>query len=95
MPSGRWTIALDYSLASTAPGRDRWDVSTGWGYNTVHEATLAPTDAEIRTVQTDLDLNEPAQGIEIRSFLAGTGTIAIRGAEIARADVAESAACDR
>ncbi|HXP74402.1 MAG TPA: hypothetical protein VN823_09660 [Stellaceae bacterium] len=94
LPSGRWTIALDYSLVSDMPGRDRWDISTGWGYKTIYEATLAPTGGETRTVQTEIDLETPAQGIEIRTFLAGTGTVAIRGAEIARAGAGGRADCD-
>jgi len=90
LPSGRWTLALDYSLASDAPGRDRWQITTDGGREIQYEGTLAPSDGGTRTVETDLNLTEPAKGLEIRSFLAGAGTISIRGAEIARVGATES-----
>lgn len=94
LPRGRWTIALDYSLATDTPGRDRWNIDAGWGYKTLYESTLAPTDnGEFRTIQTDINLSDPAQGIEIRSFL-GRGTIAIHGAVIGRAQASESVGCE-
>jgi hypothetical protein len=95
LPAGRWTISLDYSLASDTPGGDRWEVAEGWGDKTRAAAPLAPTEGKVRTTRLELDLNAPARGIEIRSFLAGTGTIAIYGAEIARAGAAEADDCAR
>ncbi|HKX10010.1 MAG TPA: hypothetical protein VJN67_17555 [Stellaceae bacterium] len=96
LPAGHWTIALHYSLTSDAPGSDRWDVSAGWGNKTLHKAALAPTD-DVRhgTVQAALDLDAPADGVEIRSFLAGTGTVAIYGAELARAGAAAAGDCSK
>lgn len=96
LPAGHWTIALDYSLTSDAPGSDRWDVSRGWGNKTLYKAPLAPTDGVAHgTVQAALDLDAPADGVEIRSFLADTGTISIYGAELARADAAAAGDCSK
>jgi hypothetical protein len=93
LPSGRWIIALDYSLASDVPGRDHWDVTIGWGRETLYQGALAPTDGEPRTVQTEIDLKRPESGIQIRSFFSGTGVIAVRGAWIARRDASEGEKC--
>ena len=96
LPAERWVIALDYGLASDAPGRDRWEISAGWGRTTLYEAPLTPTDHTGRgTVRAELDLKMPVRGVEIRSFLAGTGTLAIHGAELARAGAAPSGGCAR
>ena len=56
-------------------------------------ATLAPTDGAVRTVQTEIDIEEPARGIEIRTFLGRTGTVAIRGAAITRAGTGAEEPC--
>ncbi len=93
LPAGRWTIAFAYSLTTDAPGRDRWEISAGWGNKTLSEGPLAPTDGAAQTAQVELDLSEPAKAIEIRSFLAGTGTVAIHGATVARAGVAGADDC--
>jgi hypothetical protein len=85
LPKGRWRIALDYSLKSDEPGGDRWDVSAAWRKRTLFEAALPLTAGEVRTVVTEVDLAEPVNGIEIRTFLGASGAVTIRGAEIARA----------
>jgi hypothetical protein len=95
LPRGRWTIALAYSLASDAPGGNRWDIAAGWGNRTLYEAPLTATDGAPGTVRTELDLEAPVQGIEIRTFLAARGAIAIHGAEIARTGVAGAEDCPR
>ncbi|HKF71933.1 MAG TPA: hypothetical protein VKB68_09285 [Stellaceae bacterium] len=95
LPSGRWMIALDYSLASDAPGRDRWDVAADAGRTTLYEAVLAPTDGVVRTVRTEIDLKKPARSMEIHTFLGGTGAIAIHSAEIARTGTTGAEDCAR
>ena len=94
LPEGRWRIALDYSLASDAPDRDRWQITTGWGREVLYEGVLAPTEGGTRTVQSEINVKRPVQGIEIRTFLGETGGITIHGAEIWAA-TSGAAICDR
>ncbi len=83
LPAGRWRIALDYSLATDAPGRDSWQITAGWP-DTYYEGSLPPTGGELRTVEAEVDLAAPAERVEIRSYLAGRGGIAVSGASITR-----------
>ncbi len=91
LPAGRWTVALDYSLTSEAQDGGRFEVSEG--DHVLSEAALAPTDGNVRTARVEFELQAAVHPIEIRSFLAGIGTIAIHGAEVARAGAARPGDC--
>jgi hypothetical protein len=93
VPSGRWAVLLDYSLVADVPAR--WAVTAGWGSKSLYEAPLAPTGNTPRTIRTELDLKESTRGVEIRSFLAGKGAIAIQGVEIARTGTITAEDCAR
>jgi hypothetical protein len=83
LPAGRWTVVLDYSLTSETQEGGRFQVSKG--ERVLAESALTPTDGTSRTARVDFELPAATRAIEIRSFLAGIGTIAIYGAKVVRA----------
>jgi hypothetical protein len=94
LPRGRWEVSLAYRLQSDAPGQDRWEVSVmGLGHTTVFEGVLNPTEGATRVLRAEIDLARREHDVEIRSRLAGVGTLDLVGARIARAGSGDPRPC--
>jgi hypothetical protein len=85
LPAGRWNLSFAYRLATDSPGPSRWEITSDDGRQPLMDGLLTPTGGGVRTLSMEIDLPSPAQGIELRAFLAGTGSIEISGARIAPA----------